>query len=327
MNRIFAGPAGEAAAEHAQAKTHGRRMVNYRKRFLEKILAIGRLFIIIGLAFVILYPVLYMVSVSFRVPEDVLDPSVVWIPRHLTLENYRMAAWLLDYGKSLTTTLTMSLLCAVLQCFTCSVTGYGFARFKFKGKSILLLGALATLLVPMQTTMMPLYNNFVQFTNVTKLPTIDTPIPMAVSALFGMGLKAGLFVFIFYQFYKNMPAELEDAAYIDGCGPIRAYFRIIVPNAGSMFLVVFLLSLVWYWNDSYASVLYYPSNNPLSMALANMANRILSSVKPDGTNYTTAETMAYLKTGALMCVAPILIIYAFLQRRFTRSVINSGIVG
>lgn len=327
MNRIFAGPAGEAAAEHAQAKTHGRRMVNYRKRFLEKILAIGRLFIIIGLAFVILYPVLYMVSVSFRVPEDVLDPSVVWIPRHLTLENYRMAAWLLDYGKSLTTTLTMSLLCAVLQCFTCSVTGYGFARFKFKGKSILLLGALATLLVPMQTTMMPLYNNFVQFTNVTKIPTIDTPIPMAVSALFGMGLKAGLFVFIFYQFYKNMPAELEDAAYIDGCGPIRAYFRIIVPNAGSMFLVVFLLSLVWYWNDSYASVLYYPSNNPLSMALANMANRILSSVKPDGTNYTTAETMAYLKTGALMCVAPILIIYAFLQRRFTRSVINSGIVG
>ena len=327
MNRIFASATGKATADNTQTKTQIKIPINYRKKLLEKILAISRLFIIIGLAFVILYPVLYMVSVSFRAPQDVLDPSVVWIPRHFTLENYRMAAWLLDYGSSLTTTLIMSLLCAILQCFTCSVTGYGFARFKFKGKNILLLGALATLLVPMQTTMMPIYNNFVQFTNVTKIPTIDTPIPMAVSALFGVGLKAGLFIFIFYQFYKNMPAELEDAAYIDGCGPIRAYFRIIIPNAGSIFLVVFLLSLVWYWNDSYASVLYYPSNNPLSMSLANMSNRILSSVKPDGTNYSTAETMAYLKTGALMCVAPILLIYAFLQRRFTRSVINSGIVG
>ncbi len=327
MSQRFTGIGGKAMAENAQRKTYGKRAVNYQKILLEKLVAIGRMFIIIGLSFVILYPVLYMVSVSFRAPEDVMEPSVVWIPRHFTLGNYPMAAWLLDYGRSLTTSLTLSLLCAVLQCFTCSVTGYGFARFQFKGKNALLLGALATLLVPMQTTMMPLYNNFVQFSNFTKIPTIDTPIPLAVSALFGVGLKAGLFIFLFYQFYRNMPVELEDAAYIDGCGPIKTYFNIIIPNAGSMFLVVFVLSLVWYWNDSYATVLYYPSNNPLSLALANMANRILSSVKPDGTNYTTAETMAYLKTGALMCVAPILIIYAFLQRRFTRSVINSGIVG
>lgn len=299
----------------------------YKKVMLEKLLTLGRLFIIIGLSFVILYPVMYMVSVSFRVPDDVLDPSVVWIPKRFTLTNYAVAAWLLNYGQSLVTTLLLALVCALLQCFTCSVTGYGFARFKFRGNNLLLMGALATLLVPIQTIMMPLYNNFVQVSDRTGIPMIDTPLPMALSALFGVGLKAGLFIFIFYQFYKNMPGELEDAAYIDGCGPLRAYFKIMIPNAGAMFLVVFLLSLVWYWNDTYASVLFYPSNNPLSVGLTNMANRILSSNKPDGTAYTTADTMAYLKTGALMCVAPILAVYIVLQRRFTNSVIHSGLVG
>ncbi|MBQ8683452.1 MAG: carbohydrate ABC transporter permease [Clostridia bacterium] len=322
---VFTGIADQA--KNTAPKKAGMDSVLFRKKLVEKLIAFFRIFLIIGLSFVILYPVLYMLSVSFRASADVLDPAVVWIPRTFTLENYKMAAWLLDYQKSLVTSLLMAVLCAVLQCFTCSVTGYGFARFNFKGRTALLLGALATLLVPIQTTMMPLYNSFVQFTHHTGIPTIDTPIPMAVSALFGVGLKAGLFIFIFFQFYKGMPMELEDAAYIDGCGPIKAYFRIMIPNAGAMFLVVFLLSLVWYWNDDYASVLYYPSNAPLSVGLSNMANKILASAKPDGTAYTQADTMAYLKTGALLCVAPILAVYAVLQRRFTKSVITSGIVG
>lgn len=321
------GPFTRNVAGELQKRLDKIRTGVYKKVMLEKLLTLGRLFIIIGLSFVILYPVMYMVSVSFRVPDDVLDPSVVWIPKRFTLTNYAVAAWLLNYGQSLVTTLLLALVCALLQCFTCSVTGYGFARFKFRGNNLLLMGALATLLVPIQTIMMPLYNNFVQVSDRTGIPMIDTPLPMALSALFGVGLKAGLFIFIFYQFYKNMPGELEDAAYIDGCGPLRAYFKIMIPNAGAMFLVVFLLSLVWYWNDTYASVLFYPSNNPLSVGLTNMANRILSSNKPDGTAYTTADTMAYLKTGALMCVAPILAVYIVLQRRFTNSVIHSGLVG
>ncbi len=326
MNQILAGMMGKSTAERKE-KPLDTQLNNCRKKLISLILAFGRTFIIIGLAFVVLYPVLYMVSVSFRAPEDMLEPSVVWIPRTFTLENYQMAAWLLDYGKAVGISLVLSVLCTVLQCFTCSVTGYGFARFKFKGKTPLLLGALATLLVPMQSIMMPIYNNFIQFTAATQIPMIDTPIPLALSALFGVGLKAGLFIFLFYQFYKTMPMELEDAAYIDGSGPIQAYFRIMIPNAGSMFLVVFLLSLVWYWNDSYASILYYPSNSPISVALDNMAMRILSTNKPDGTTFSTADTMAYMKTGAVMCIAPILLVYAVLQRRFTKGVINSGIVG
>ncbi len=303
------------------------RAVGTSKRLAEKGLSIGRFFLIIGLSFVILYPILYMVSVSFRVPADVLDPSVVWIPRHLTLENYWYASWLLDYGRSAVTTSVMAILCTVLQCFSVSLTGYGFARFRFKGKTALLLGVLATLLVPSQTIMMPLYNFFVSFTTFTGIPSIDTPLPMAVSALFGVCLKAGLFIFLFYQFYKGMPAELEDAAYIDGCGPISTYFRVIMPNAGSMLLVTFLLGLVWYWNDSFLTMLFYPSNPSLSVGLANLGNRILSSSNPKGLAYTTAETLAYMKTGGLLCIGPILVIYFILQRRFTKAVLTSGIVG
>lgn len=297
------------------------------KRIVDPLISIFRQFILIGLAFIILYPVLYMISVSLRVPEDVLDPTVVWIPKTLTFENYKMAAFFLDYSKALMTTSLMALICTLFQCFTCSVTGYGFARFKFKGKTPLFFCALLTLLVPIQTIMMPLFTNFVKFTDMTGIPTIDTPLPMALSALFGVGLKSGLFIYIFHQFYKNMPVEIEDAAYIDGCGPIKTFFAIAAKNSASAYLVSFLLSFVWYWNDSYSSSLFYSSSRPLSAALANMSSVINVARKVGGEAYSIPETLAYIKTGALLCIIPVLLVYIILQRRFIKSVVTSGIVG
>lgn len=311
--------------KHADTLQHAR-----RKRAIQAagiFLCIVRYFIILGLAFVILYPLLYMVSVSFREPRDLLDPAVVWLPRHVTLENYKMAATFMTYGSTLLRTAALVLPCTLLQCFTSSMTGYGFARFRFKGKNLLYAGALFTLLVPVQTVTMPQFISYSHFSNATGIPALNTPLPMALNALLGMGLRSGLFIYLFTQFYKTMPTEIEEAAYLDGCGPIRAYFQVAVRSAGSILLVSFLLSLVWYWNDYYTVVLYYSASQPMSLILANLSSILATARDASGQPYSVVQTSVFIQSGALLSILPILAIYVILQRRFTNSMISVGIVG
>ena len=82
-----------------------------------------------------------------------------------------------------------------------------------------------------------------------KINLTNTPWVMYLPAILGMGLRSGLFIYMFRQFFRNIPKELEEAAIIDGCGPYRTFLRVMVPNAGAIFLTAFLFSLVWYWNE------------------------------------------------------------------------------
>jgi len=291
------------------------------------VISFFRFFLMFGLSFIILYPLLYMLCLAFRNPPELLDLTVVWLSKSFTLENIKNVIRITEYPKSFLITITISVGCSLFQCFTASLTGYGFARFKFKGRNILFFGALFTILVPPQIVMMPSYINFVNFTEYTGIPTINTIIPLIVPALLGSGIKAGLFVIIFRQFYKNLPKELEEAAYIDGCGPWMAYWRVIVLNAGPMILVSFILTFVWYWNDYFNVSLYYNKAQPLALQVANLVSRMTSSLSPSGTNYTSQEMTVYSMTACLLFIIPTLIVYVFLQKKFTQSIINAGIVG
>lgn len=291
------------------------------------IYSVFRFLIIIGLGYVIIYPILYMLSVALRNPAELLDPTVVWLPKSISIDNFSEVYKVMEFGSAATRTIVLSLLCTVLQCFTCAFTGYGFARFKFKGRNVLFLMVLIMLIIPPQAIMMPLFGTFIRFTDITGIPMVDTPLPMAVSALFGIGIRSGLFIYIFRQFFKNMPIELEDAAHIDGCGPMAAYFRVMLPNAGAMLLVTFLLTLVWYWNDSFYVSLYYPNARPISILLTNLQSKLNTITKADTTHYLPNEIAAYVQTACLMYIGPILAIYAVLQKKFTQSIVNSGIVG
>lgn len=270
-------------------------------------ISLVRGFLMIGLSFIILYPILYMLAVSIREVADMLDPTVVWIPKHLTLDNFKVVAEKMEYVKGFSMSLLIALCCSVFQTFTCALAGYGFARFRFKGRTVLFFGALLTLMVPPQIINMPLYINYVKFTTVTGIPTIDTIIPMALPALLGTGLRSGLFIYIFRQFFKGMPKELEEAAYLDGCGPIATFFRIMLVNAGAAVLITFLISFVWYWNDYLNSALFYTSSKPLASTLANFASTLQSARHADGSSYTLTEVQVYVQVGALMFVTPVLI--------------------
>lgn len=302
-----------------------------KKRFVNGtvngIVSFLRFVLLLGLSFVILYPLLYMLAITFREPKELLDLTVVWISKTFTLNNIKEVIRVIDYPKSFAITVAISLVCSVFQSFTAALTGYGFARFKFKGRNILFFAAIFTIMVPSQIIMMPTYINFVNFTEFSGLPTINTIIPLALPALFGSGIRAGLFIAIFRQFFKNMPLELEDAAYMDGCGPMKAYWSVIYPNSGSMTLVTFLFSFVWYWNDYFNVCLYFTEARPLSVRLVTLQDFLTTALSPAGVHYTGEEVRVLTQAASLLFIIPVLIMYIFLQKKFTESIVRAGIVG
>lgn len=267
-----------------------------RKRIFEKVWPIFRFFILFGLCFVILYPLIYMLSTAFRPSAQMTDPSVIWLPKSFTLNNI-MDVWsIMDFGPTLLNTILLNLMCSLLSVVVCAVTGYGFARFNFKGKSILFAVVIMQIIVPPQITVIPLYLQWAFFkcaglvklvaatgastflgipiktegTN-SYISLINHSIVMYAPAIFANGIKSGLYILIFRQFFKGLPKELEDAAYLDGCGPFKTFIRIMVPNAASSFLTVFLFAIVWYWNDYYVSSTFFTNNHTVALALQKLS--------------------------------------------------------
>ena len=182
-----------------------------------------RFLILFGLCFVILYPLIFMLSTAFRPNEQMNDPSVVWIPKSFTLDNIKDVWGVMKFEDTVVNTVILNLVASVLQVITCSITGYGFARFKFKGKGILFGIVVLMIIVPPQITTIPLYLQYAYFkpawlakvfTLGKSTSLINSGWTMYLPALFANGLRAGLFIFIFRQFFRGLPKELEDAAYL-----------------------------------------------------------------------------------------------------------------
>ena len=135
-------------------------------------------------------------------------------------------------------------------------------------------------------------------------------------------------IFIFRQFFKGLPRELEDAAYIDGCGPFMTFLRVMMPNALSAFLTVFLFSVVWYWNDYYISAVFFNNTQTVSTALYNLDSILAQRIFGDATIQLDArEQVVWKQAGCLISIAPLLIMYMFLQKYFTEGIERSGLVG
>ncbi len=312
-----------------------------RKEALEKVWPIVRFFILFGLCFIILYPLIYMISCAFRAQEDMSDPTVMWIPRHLTLKIIQQTARAMDFGNTLKNTLLLNIGCSLVQVVTCAVTGYGFARFRFKGKNLLFGIVIMMILVPNQIIAIPQYMEFRYCLGLQPLiekwfgsaagkafNLIDTPLTMYLPALTANGIRAGLMIFIFRQFFKGLPKELEDAAYLDGCGPFRTFLQVMVPNAASSFLTVFLFSVVWYWNDYYVSSTFFTNNSTIALMLKNLNVQLSLELFNSATvQVSPREQIIWMEAGCLLAVTPLLIMYIFLQKYFTEGIERSGLVG
>lgn len=298
-----------------------------RKAIVEKVWPFFRFFILFGLCFVILYPLIYMVSCAFRDPADMNDPTVMWIPRNLTLKVIKDTMTAMDFWNTLKTTLFINIGCSLVQVCSCALAGYGFARFKFKGKNLLFGIVILMILVPSQVIAIPQYQQFRNFFGNPDWSLINSPLAMYLPAITCNGIRAGLMIFIFRQFFKGLPKELEDAAYLDGCGPMRTFVQIMIPNALSSFLTVFLFSIVWYWNDYYVSSTFFTNNQTIALMLKNLGTQLNNTVLKDMGTLAFREQIVWMEAGCLISILPILIMYAFLQKHFTEGIERSGLVG
>ena len=317
----------------AAFKRDRRQMIRRAQRVA---LALFRIALFIGLSYVILYPILYMLSMTFRSDADSLDQSVVWLPKHFVTTNIRQAFISMDYLHAMSNTVCYSLIAALLQVAVTAFVGYGFARYRFKGRGVLMGLALFTIIVPAQTTIIPMFTSFSHFDPLgvmalyravtgsqTYISILNTPLAFWLPAVFGMGLRSGLFIYIFRQFFRNMPKELEEAAMIDGCGAYKTYFRIMVPNASTIFLTATIFSVVWYYNDYYLNAMFADKHPTLTVALSHLSMSIGQFVSLSDQQLIQIRVQA----GCLLVILPPLIFYFLVQRKFTQGIERSGIVG
>jgi multiple sugar transport system permease protein len=143
----------------------------------------------------------------------------------------------------------------------------------------------------------------------------------------GVGLRSGLYIFMARQFFRGMPVELEEAAFIDGCGPFKTFRTIMLPNVGSIVIVITLFSIVWHWNDFYLSVMFYVENYPLSVAITTLQDRLTMLSQNMSQEDMALAQSSILEAACFVVIAPMLIMYVFAQRYFTESITRSGIVG
>ena len=261
--------------------------------------------------------------------EDMTDPMVYYIPRNFTLENFEYTWSALHYPRLLLQSTAISLLVAVLQTAACTSIAYGLARFKFRGSKLLFALVMVTFLVPPQAILMPLYLKFRYFNPLqliigqglmSGVSLLDTLWPMVTLSLTGLAFKSGLYIYLLRQYFTNLPMALDEAAYIDGCGNLRIFTKIMLPNALPMIATCFLFSFVWQWNDyNYTSML--ASNLPTFPMAITRLQQLLESAKATALVDTTRGP------AFLLMVIPLIVLYLFTQRTFVESVTRSGIVG
>jgi multiple sugar transport system permease protein len=299
-----------------------------------------RFLFLLGMAYVLLYPVLFLLSNAFRDPVDRLDPTVIWLPKHFTLRNFALADKVIGIWPSIQRTLIMLVPSVIIQVFVCLMVGYGFARFRFKGRELLFSCVLFTIIVPVQTMIIPLFVNFrfFDFFGIGRLVGLFTKEPLTVSLLntswpfylmsaTGVGIRSGLYIFMARQFFRGMPVELEEAAFVDGCGPFRTFFKVMLPNVGSIVIVIALFSIVWHWNDYYLSVFFYVNDYPLSVGVTALQDRLSLLAQNMSAEDMSLAQSSILEAACFVVIGPILLLYIFAQKYFTESIARSGIVG
>ncbi|NLM10905.1 MAG: carbohydrate ABC transporter permease [Clostridiaceae bacterium] len=310
--------------------------VTFRSRTLNKaksvLLSIFKLIIIVGMSYIILGPVINIVSNSFFSPSDVYNPSVFMIPLSPTLENFKRAFTRLNYWSTLGYTMVYIVSITLIQILICSMVGYGFARFEFPLKKLLFGCVIVTIVLPAHVIMLPIYQHFrmwdifgiIQAVTGKTVNLLSQQTPMYLMTLFGTGLRSGLYIYIFRQFFRGLPKEIEEAALIDGAGIWHTYFRIMLRNAMPAAISVAVFSMVWQYNDMfYARLFSMPTSKNLTFRLSTIQATIefVDQIKDP----MISQLAVY--AGITLVLLPILIIYFVLQKYFVEGIERSGIVG
>lgn len=311
-------------------------LINKRSRYVHKLKALllsaFKFIILLGISYIIIGPMISIISNSFFSSTDVYNPAVFLFPLEPTLDNYQLSFLRLDYWKTLGFMMLYIGVITLLQVMIASMAGYGFARFDFPFKNFLFGCVIITIVIPTHTIMLPLYQHFrnwdifgiITAIQGNPLNLLSKETPMVLMTLLGCGLRSGLFIYIFRQFFRGLPKEIEEAAFIDGAGMWYTYFRIMLVNAIPSVITVMVFSMVWQYNDTfYSSLFSIPIEHNITVRLSTLQATIgfLDNVKDP----MLSQLNVY--AGLILVLLPILLVYLALQRYFMEGVERSGIVG
>ena len=311
--------------------------VVFGKKTFDFIWGLIRSVLLIGISYLIIYPMLITLITSFMPVDDVYDPTVILIPTAVNFNTY-VAMWNYAqipqlYWNSFST----SFMFALLQMCSCMLVAYGLARFKFKGNNFIFLMCIFTLMIPIQMLTSSMYFRYKAFNpmfmfsfgeQLSTVPNIDLTRGWTAIGLLSSTAtmyRNGLFVFLLRQYFVNQPKELEEAAYIDGAGPFRTFVQVMLPSALPMLVTVFLFAFVWQYNDRYYIGILNPNAEVMATRISGMGARYVTGVlKISG---DSVRNSLYQSACTVMHVAPIVVLYCFCQRFFVQSIERSGMVG
>ena len=319
--------------------TRNRRSEGYllKRRVKEIVISVVRALLMFGLCFMIIQPMLTRFSMSLMEERDLYDSTIILLPRHVTLDNYRIVADLTSFPESMINTLWISIVISICQVVAATLVAYGFARYEFPLKKFWFACVVLLIIIPPQTIQTSLYITFAQFDlfGIIKALTGDTVnlrssmAPYVIMSLTCMGLKNGLFIYMMRQYFKNVPMSLEEAAYVDGCGTMHTFVKIMLPDALPTIASCFLFSFVWQWTDIFYARLFLPSS-AISMYSTQMSSmvtkmgRYFSADASKAVVVPNGRQQQLISIAVLICSIPLVILYIFTQRTFTESLAMSG---
>ena len=292
-------------------------------------ISIFRAILLFGMCFMIIQPILNKISVSLMSEADLYDSTIVLVPKHFTLANWKLVNYLMNYKVTLFNTIWVSFLVSLIEVTMCSIVGYGFSRFNFPLKRFWFFCVILVIVIPPQTISTSLFLHFRYFNLFGKTVNLrGNMLPYIMMCLTCQGLKNGLYIYMIRQFFMGFPFELEEAAYVDGCGPLKTFVRIMVPGAKPIITSCFLFSFVWQWTDGFYASLFLGKIQLLSISLSNVVEKLgayLTKMYGGSTLVSVGYSNAILSTATLLAIFPVIILYIFCQRMFVESLASTGV--
>ena len=329
--------------------------LSFKERFLSKIktsntwikaaITVMKFILMLGVSYVILYPFFSRIAGSFMTRDDILDATVSLIPKNFTLDTYRFIITENHYFEAVWHTLLISIVCALVQTLIACIIGYGLAKFKFKGNGFIMLVVVFSMIIPHKTLSLSISKHFNYFDIMTvqawdykgplelilgkTIELRDSMWPLLLLSFTGLAFKNGLYIYLMRQFFKGVPDELEESAYVDGSGVFRTFFQIILPLSVPMMITVFLFSFSWQWTDEFYTNLFW--SDPKLTGYYLMSDvweeppATLSQFSTSAGWITYKNVIA--NTAGLLIIAPLIVLYLFCQKYLVQGIERSGLVG
>ena len=286
-------------------------------------------FLLTCIGYIYLEPIFQMISKALMSPADVINPSIEWLARNPTLNNFKVAAGVLKIPGSLINSIGFSALLALLQTLVAAMTGYGLSRFRFRGRNFWFVMILLAFILPTALLMIPRLIIFILAQQGTGLQFLGTPIPQVLMAVLGQGVNSTILILICWNFFNLVPYSLDEAAMIDGAGPLQTFYHIAVKLSVSTVLIVFLFAFVWNWNETYQTSTFLGGSMDLLPAKLSVFDSQFEGIANAGVGSTSSFKIneAYKMAATLISIAPLLVLYGFVQKQFIQGIENTGITG